>query len=247
MSVKTVETKKKAYYKHPKFGHVYGELIASPVGRCCWPSLVNPKAPPPPQEGQAPGQPRYEVTVLLPKDSPKVDEFVEKISTMATEMLKLFNEGRKAKVSDIEMVQDGDAYDLEKYPFYKGCYVLVARNANNPKVINHDKPKSSVIEPKEIAGGMKVRVLVTPLITAHGLSYKLEVCQLISDDGTRFGGGQRDTIGFLDALEDGEEEIEQAKAEEDEAEEEDLKEEAPAPKKGRPPLSKGKQVSVNLL
>lgn len=173
-------------YKHPAYGHVYGPAYGTPVARCVWPALVNPKAPPPPKDGQAPGQPRYEVTLLLPKGDTQAEQFITAIQDVAAEMKELFNKGRSAKIGDCDVVKDGDSFDEEKYPYYKGHWIITPRNVKPVGVYNTEK---EVIETANIVGGMKVRAAVTPLLTAHGVSYKLNMIKLVEDDGTRIGGG----------------------------------------------------------
>lgn len=194
------------YYKHPQYGHVYGESIPTPVGRFVWSNLVTPKdAPPPQKEGEKQGPPRYEITLLLEKTNAQVIQFMSQVKAMTDEMLLIFNKNRAADLGQCKIfgkAGDGDEFDHEKYPYYKGCYVLVARNQKPTKAVNADKPKPKVIEASGILGGMTGKLVVTPMITAHGISYKLEVTQLIKDDGTRYGGAARDAVELLEACED---------------------------------------------
>ena len=193
------ETKQKTkYYKHPKFGHVYGQRTATPFGRAAWPSLVTPKDPPPPEPGQAPGQARYELTLLLDKTSDEVKQFVTLMKTMTQEMLELFNKGRAAKLSADEPFKDGDAFDLEKYPYYKNNWVLVARNVKKPKVLDGKKRE---IGSDMVEGGNICLTVVTPLVTAHGISYKLDIVQYVRDDGVKFAGAVAPAESYLDVLE----------------------------------------------
>jgi len=187
------------YYKHPMYGNVYGLTIATPIGRVAWPSLITAKEPPAPQPGQTPGQPRFELTLLLDKADPAVNEFLAKIKIMTDEMLALFNEKRPAPLGSARLVHDGDTFDMEKYPYYKSMFILVARNSKETKC--YDRAKKEIGRDL-IKGGMKVLLAVTPLVTAHGVSYKLEVTQLVEDDGTRFGGGVRDHTSLLLALDE---------------------------------------------
>lgn len=254
---------KSKYYKHPKFGHVYGDTIATPIGRASWPSLVTPKEPPPPQEGQQKGQPRYEVTLLIPKDGEKVKDWLKAVGSMTKAMISLYNQGKSGKLGECALLKDGDdpEVDLEKYPYYAGNWVLVARNTKQPVIKSTKKieGKLEVLEPNAIIGGMKIRCVVTPLVTAHGVSYKLEWVQLVQDDGTRYGGGTKD---FNELLEDiSEEELEVDDIEEsvresdsevsDEESEEAEEEDTPAVKpkkssKGEPARvsAKGKQQGL---
>jgi len=190
------------YYKHPTYGHVYGLSIPTPIGRGGWPNLVKPKAAPPPKEGEKQGAPRYEQTLFLQKDNPSVIKFCETIKNMTDEMIELFNHKRAATIGGCRLFGkngDGDEMDLEKYPFAKGCHVLVARNANPVKVVNKER---KIIEPGLIEGGVKVRFVINPIVTAHGISYKLEAVQLWEDDGVRFAGAARDAVELFDACSD---------------------------------------------
>ena len=191
------------YYKHPQFGMVFGEDLVSPIGRLAWPSLVTPKDPPPPKPGEQPGKPRFEATILYKKGNPKIDSFLETVAGQAGEMQTLYNQGKATTISIGSIVKDGDSFDMTKYPYYADHWVLIARNATQPEMCdanNADIPASSFI------GGMKVRAMLQPMVTAHGLSYKLKLLQLVADDGTRFAGGTRDYRSLLGALdEEGEE------------------------------------------
>lgn len=177
------------YYKHPKFKHVYGEELNTPAGRIAFVHLVTPQDPPPPEPGQAPGQPRFEATLVLDKNSQYVGPFLEEIATMAGEMLDCYNEGNPAKLSIESVVKDGDSYDMEKYPYYKNSWILVARNVKQPESLDS---QAENIAHSSFIGGQQCRFRVQPLITSKGLSYKLKVVQLLRDDGTRFAGGVKD-------------------------------------------------------
>ena len=193
---------KSKYYRHATYGTVYGESAPTPQGRLAWPSLVKPKDPPKSKEG-AMGQPRYEVSLILPKNNPKVATFLDYIKTETAEMLKLFNDGSKVKIAIDSFVQDGDNFDAEKYPYYVNSWVLVARNAKAPTIVDDAKGE---VGPELIKGGMIGKLMVTPLITSHGLSYKLEVVQFLKDDGVRFAGGSgRDMSALLSQLDDDDE------------------------------------------
>ena len=187
---------KNRYYKHPTYGHVYGESLPTPLGRFCWVYLTKPKDAPPPLEGQQQGPPRYEITVLLDKGSSA--DFITSLKAMTDEMLALFNKGRSANLGECKLFGkngDGDEADLEKYPYYKNCWVLTGRNAKAPKVVGPDRKP---IDPKEVIGGHLGKVVITPLITAHGISYKLEAVQFVKDDGVRIGGSVRDTVELFE-------------------------------------------------
>jgi hypothetical protein len=143
------------------------------------------------------------MTLLLDKADLKVVKFLEDVKAMTDEMLVQYNEGKKAQIASVSTIVDGDLFDMDKYPFYKGMWVLTARNTQKPQVVDYNESrKPLVIDSSSIIGGMRARMVVTPLITAHGVSYKLSVAQFVSDDNIRFGGGSRDMVSFLDAISD---------------------------------------------
>ncbi len=222
------------YYKHPTYGHVYGESLPTPEGRLAWVYLTKPKAAPPPQDGQPQGEPRYEITLILNKEDKAVKAFITSLKKMTDEMLVLFNKGRSANLGECKLFGksgDGDEADHEKYPFYKGAWALVARNA---KVVKTVGPDRKGVEASVITGGNIGKLVVTPMITAHGISYKLEVVQFLKDDGTKYAGAARDAVELLGACEDGE-----AMEEEEDVPKVSVK-------RGRP-AKQGKEAALDLL
>lgn len=190
------------FYKHPRFGIVYGNQVKTPAMRVCWPHLVKPKEAPEPKEGETRGDPRFELSQILTKDDKDVIAFCDVLKKMTDEMLKLFNKGRSALLGECLLFGkygDGDTADPEVYPYYKNSHILIARNTKVVNVVGRDKKP---IDPKGIVGGVICHLAVTPLITPHGISYKLDAVQLVQDDGTRFGGGIRDATEIFDACGD---------------------------------------------
>lgn len=215
------------FYKHPKYGHVYGESMKTPVGRIAFPSLKEPKAyqAKPGEQQQAP---RYEVTLILDKDAEDTQAFMDALSEMAGGMLELFNEGSSTSISINALVKDGDdakKFDPEKYPYYANSWILALRNAQLPTLVFADKsPCDWAVFP----GGVRCRAVITPLITSRGMSYKLEVLQFVQDDGRRFGGGSRpDHTALLDAI--GDDESAPVSAPEETSSETEVEEVAAAP------------------
>lgn len=202
------------YYKHPTYGHVYGKSVPTPIGRIGWPHLVKPKDAPPPQEGQPQGAPRYESTLFLPKENPAVVDFVKMLKEMTDEMLELFNHKRAAALGACLLFGkggDGDEGDHEKYPFFKGNHILVAKNVKPVKVVDRER---KIIETALITGGLQTRFVINPIVTAHGISYKLEAVQFWKDDQTRFAGSVRDATELFDACGDDDVESEEESKEE---------------------------------
>lgn len=196
------------YWKHPEYGMVFGDELPTPRGRLIWPSIDAPKKGMANKDG-SPTTDYFMVSILLPKDAATTAVFLEAVEDMTDEMLVQFNEDRAAPLGACPMIgpkckiKDGDTLDTVKYPFYAGNYELLARNAQQPKVVDS---KKETLPPTTIVGGVEGRLVIKPLVTSHGISYKLEVVQLVKDDGQRFGGGMRDASRVLDVIEDDEEE-----------------------------------------
>lgn len=183
------------FYKHPQFGHVYGPTVSTPSGRFAWVShLVKPKDGMKQQDGSQ-GPPRYEITLLLSKDDPRVKSFINETEKLSKYLVQHYNVGKKAQLAGVEFLKDGDEFDLEKYPFYKDMWVLIARNQKQPPCYDKDKLE---LAHNKVLGGQIGKILATPLITAHGMSFKLEAVQVLKDDGVRFAGGMRDLTELLD-------------------------------------------------
>lgn len=197
------------YYRHPKFGRVYGNTLKTPIGRLCWPALSAPK------EDTFNGQTtsRYGCTILLPKEDGKSADFIEKLNNMLDEeggMLEIFNEHADVNISlSSDVLKDGDTFDMEKYPYYKGNYVLLARN-EKPVPVYGASGKDDILEPSVIVGGVLGRCIVTPHLGPSGVSFKLDAVQFWKDDGTKFGGAGRNLDAFLDAIEGVEDEYEES-------------------------------------
>src|SRR6266853_4288200 len=173
------------HWKHPQWGMVFASVFPTPIGRLVWPALIVPKPPPPPKEGQPPGKPRYEIAILLAKEDPQVKNFCEVLTQDTNDAIKLFNDGRAAKMGECMLFGkngDGDSYDHEKYPYYKNNWVVVARNSE--KLPDKDiigKSREELFKVEDIKGGMLGRLVVQVLITASGISYKLKCVQIKED------------------------------------------------------------------
>lgn len=193
-------------YGRDDFNNVYGaDTISTPRGRFAWPYLVTPK----PVRAGMQGKPRYEVTLVLPKDDPKVKTFLAAVRKEAKPMFEEYNKDQKTKIlfdpEDIPNIQDGDNFDAEKYPYYANSWVICPKNVRLPQIVNADKEP---IEGSFIKGGMIGKCLVLPMVTTKGLSFRVEIVQFLKDDGVRFAGGTRNPADLLAKLEeDAEEEV----------------------------------------
>lgn len=231
-------TKDSKYWKHPQYGMVYMGEVVTPRGNICWPGgLAKPKDAPPAKEGEKQGAPRYEGTLILDKSDPEVIKFVNQLEALTDGGLKLFNEKRSATISIASIFGkygDGDSWDLEKYPYYKNKWVMVARNVEQPKIVDYNRGH---IEPTDIKGGMPGRFVATPLITAHGVSYKLLIVQKFEGEYQPMAGGAREVMDLLADLEE-DKDVSESQTE--------VEPEAKPNPVGRP-KTKSKSDAVNLL
>lgn len=191
---------KNKYYKHPQYGMVFGPDVVVPLGRLAWPYLVTPREGMEDANGNK-GAPRYEVTLILPKNDPKVIAFHDIVADMVDEMVTLFNDKRPAKIAIDDIFKDGDKFDSEKYPYYQGSHVLVARNTEVPETKDITKNSVGKYTPKnasEFVGGLLCVAIVAPLITSYGVSYKLKTIISVRDDGIRIGGSVASAESLID-------------------------------------------------
>lgn len=232
----------KSYYKHPQYGSVFcNDAFITPPCRIAFPNLVNPKAPPAPRPGEQPGQPRYELTLLFPKTSKVHNDFLAGIKEVIDDMLKVFNAGRGAKISELAIVKDGDAPywqtgdNADKYPYYKGQNLLTARNSIKPSTVDMD---TQLLDPSTITGGCLVVAIIIPIIVSTGVTYKVKVVQLVKDDGVRFAGGARTDSDYIKMLGSAIKAAPKQVVEEAEESEEVVEEEAPPPPPARKKVGK---------
>lgn len=191
-------------YKHQEFGHVYvNDPLVTPVGMFEWPYLTKPKKAREVKDSQVKSVDKYEITILLPKDNELVKLWVTETVLIIKAASDLFNQGKPNELSIKAVVQDGDAFTpeyLQKYPYYAGNWVLVARNPTAPSVYNL---KREDLPSTDIRAGMKGRLVIYPYIVAQGLRYRLEAVQLTKDDGVRHAsGGKPEAKNFLTDLEE---------------------------------------------
>lgn len=194
--------------KHKQYGFVYGVRTKTPACRVAWVHLVEPKESTfPVDEGKEAPAPRYEVTLLLPKNE-VTEKWKADLQPQIDEMVTLFNKDRKgAKIAIDDYLKDGDDMDLEKYPFYAGHYFVVPKNKERPTIFDAELNPAS---PESVVGGMPVIGIIRPLCTAHGISFQLRTIQLLEDDGVRFAGSVTSDKDLLTAIEGDKEEAEQA-------------------------------------
>ena len=132
--------------------------ITTPIGRVSFPNLVKP------QQYMPESKPKYSLALLLPKNDPKVPEFLkwlkEAVTAEATAVAGAKN--IQAAMSNFTNLKDGDNVSLFKTyrSEYAGHYILnMSRNAeyNKPRTVNRDKQD---IDPSEIYAGCNARAYI---------------------------------------------------------------------------------------
>lgn len=181
----------------------YGITTVSIEGTFVWPHLVNGK-PFKEKDGTIkPNSERFEVEFLFEKGTPEAKVFGDAVRQQADVLLEVYNEHQtKQKMGAIEVLfEDGDKKNLDKYPFYKNKWSLIARLAVDKKVEIYNSLSGETVEagPDFVKGGMEGRIIFQPHLGPTGLSFKLEGVEVTKDSGQRFGGGGRDLKAILTA------------------------------------------------
>lgn len=196
----------KQFFQMKEFGMVFGdESFTTPVGRLFWLGLVSAKAyKGTVKEGDKAPEPKYEATVAFPKDHPKTATLLAAIKSETDGMVAQYNAdiGKKMKLGEVGLLQDGDDMDTEQYPWVKGCWVVTARNKNAVVAVDTAGEGYDV---KDLLGGMKGKLAFTVRLSAKGLSYNLKAVQFTEDDGQRFGGGAKTATELFSACSEAEE------------------------------------------
>lgn len=189
-------------YRSNKYGGIYSDNFNTPVGRLFWLYVATPKEYKGPRDpSKPPPTPKYEVSIAFEKENPKTATLMEALKAETAEMISNFNVGKKTKLGEVELFQDGEA-DQElttKYPWLKGCYFITCRSMYQPKTVDRAGDEYPT---KDLQGGMKGKVAFQCCISNAGLSYTLEGLQFWEDDGQRFGGSSRNPAALFSACDD---------------------------------------------
>lgn len=92
--------------------------------------------------------------------------------------------------------------DLEKYPFYKGCIALNARNYQFPAQVCHQRGMRPILDASEIYGGVYARVGIQPYAAKRPNEVVALSFQNIMKikDGPPLGGGGRSNASVFGAF-----------------------------------------------
>lgn len=189
-------------YRSNKYGGLYSDTFNTPVGRFFWMYVAKPKTYRGPVDpGKAPPTPKYEASIAFPKDDPKTKVLIEKVTLEVSQMVAAFNVGKKTKLGEVQIFQDGDENQefYTKYPWVKGCYYMTARTGFAPGIVDRAGDEYAAAD---LQGGMKGKIAFQCCVSNGGLSFTLEGIQFWEDDGTRFGGTARTASQLFDACDE---------------------------------------------
>lgn len=136
------------------------------------------------QEG---GQPKYSVSIIIPKEDTETVEKFRKAFEDAKNTNAAFFGGSVPKMLKGGL-RDGDAERDDEA--YAGCYFINANSTNKPGVVDADM--NAILDPNEVYSGCYARVSVTmyPYNTqgSKGIACGLNNVMKVAD-GDRLGGG----------------------------------------------------------
>ena len=154
---------------------------------------------------------KYQLDLLVPKDSPEVKKIKKAISEAVEDgikRVKKWNGKKPAKC--FEPIKDGDekieeAEKPENYAAYEGMYYITPKASKPNEFFIFDRNRDR-IEADEIYSGCYVRASLEFFPYAHdlggkGVSIKLTGLQFISD-GESLGGGHRSEDSVSDDFDD---------------------------------------------
>lgn len=155
-----------------------------------------------PQEALGGGDPKYSVTLLIPKSDTATLQRLKKAISEAADAFRQKNGGSSLPASPRTPLRDGDGLkeNGEAYgPECRGCYVLKVRSKQKPVVV--DKDGNAILNPAEVYGGAYGRASITFFgynkAGSKGIGAALLAVQKLHD-GEPFG-----TVGSADDFNDG--------------------------------------------
>jgi len=158
------------------------------------------------------GEPKFSVTILIPKGDKKTIERLKAAAAAARVAFKEKNGKplpleKEAAIPGLGTVHDGDGLrpgGEEFGPECKGCYVLTATSKNPPKVVDADKDE--IMERTDFYSGCYGKAILNAFGYKQsgnaGVSFGLMVVQKL-EDGEPLGGG----VANLDDLDDDEDDL----------------------------------------
>lgn len=182
MTEKTVD--KKFYIN--SYGNVFGDVVATPIGRATFVHLTSPNTKYKPE--------KYGLHILFKKDDDLVKEGLRQIQAICKRMAEQ-KFGDKIPSFSYPPFRDGDE---QKYQGFSGCYYIKCSSSKKPEIVD---TKKKGLDAALVAPGVLVRAVVTPILFDSGFSYQLTLVQFVKDDGVRYYGGP-DPKSLLSALDE---------------------------------------------
>lgn len=155
-----------------------------------------------PQEPQGGGDPKYSVTLLIPKSDTVTLEKIKAARTAARENFCSRNGANALPLNPVHTLKDGDGTRDNGDPFgpeCKGCWVITVSSKQKPVIV--DNFRNPIIDPGEVYSGCYGRAAINffgyNTSGKKGISAGLLSIQKLSD-GEPFG-----TVGSADDFNDG--------------------------------------------
>jgi hypothetical protein len=159
--------------------------ITTPVFRGSFVTLFNPRA-------MGDDDPKYSITIVLPKDSPfwdKLDKITDKCAKRKWDTIP-----KKLDTT----VKDGDESEYEEW---EGCYAVPARSLDKPGIVDADC--EPITDRSEVYSGAHYRAVIRvyawfyPKANKKGVSLQLDNVMKVKDDEP-FSGRSSATDDFAD-------------------------------------------------
>ena len=168
--------------------------ILTPEGRVSFPAVFKPKA----FEGQ---DPKYSLTLLLPKNSPAIQKWMEETKALCAKLAKeKWGDAIPKKL--YSPFRDGDE---ESYDGYAGMWFISARNTMDRKPAVVRKLRSGATEPlreEDFYPGCYAIMSIVPFVfdqpMKKGISFSLQNV-LKTRDGSAFGFTSNPNDDFAEA------------------------------------------------
>lgn len=153
-------------------------------------------------------EPKYSVTLVIPKSDTETVEKIRKAQQAALEKGKHSKFGGKIPKAWNDTLRDGDESDR---PEYEGCWYISTRaGANYPPVVV-DRARNEIIDPREIYSGVYARAAIDAFAYNtsgnRGVSFQIVAVQKTKDGEPFAGGAQVKADDLFDDLGDTEEEL----------------------------------------
>lgn len=154
----------------------YDKHITTPIGRVNFLNVATP--------GQKFG--KYSATLYCDKNSTtEQQQAFQEVVNAGAELIQAKFGAADAAVK-FPSFRDGDDGKHSKVQAAHGNWVIVANNKNQPDCFDSE---GNDFDRKQLAPGMKCRLVLKPGVNEDGIFYQLDGIQVVEDDGVRFRQG----------------------------------------------------------